>query len=325
MHRDITRYAALAAIVIGAVSAAPASAAYPDKPIRVIVPVSTGGGTDLVARHIAQKLTESWGQSVIIDNRPGAGGNIGAHAVSRADPDGYTMMLTYGANITVNPSLYKQVPFDPIKDFTPITQVAAAPYLIIVNPSVQARSVRELIALMKQKKENWSFASAAVGSPDHLSGELFKMMAGVEMENIPYKGGGPALVDVRGGRVPMSFSTIPAALPHLKADAVRALAITDTKRSKLFPELPTVAETLPGYEILTWYGIWGPPAMPSAIVDKWYKEVKRIVALPEVNAFLEKNGFSPVASSPAEYSDFIRKETRKYADIIKAAKVRPID
>src|SRR6185503_8445652 len=173
-----------------------------------------------------------------------------------------TLMLTYGANITVNPKLYKDVGFDAVKDFTPVTQIAAAPYLIIVNPAVQAQNVAQLIALMKQKKENWSFASAPVGSPDHLSGELFKMMAGVEMTNIPYKGGGPALLDVRGGRVPMSFSTIPAALPHLKAQAVRALAITDSTRSKLFPDLPTVAETLPGYEILTWYGIWGPSRMP---------------------------------------------------------------
>lgn len=323
MYKSIKRLAAGAAIL--AACAAPAVAAYPEKPIRLIVPVSTGGGTDLVARQIAQKLTESWGQSVIVDNRAGAGGNIGAQTVGRAEPNGYTLMLTYGANITVNPKLYKDVGFDPIKDFTPVTQIAAAPYLIIVNLAVQAQNVPQLIALMKQKKENWSFASAPVGSPDHLSGELFKMMAGVEMTNIPYKGGGPALLDVRGGRVPMSFSTIPAALPHLKAQAVRALAITDSKRSKLFPDLPTVAETLPGYEILTWYGIWGPSGMPRPIVDQIYTEVKRIIGLPDVNAFLQQNGFNPVASSPAEFAPFIKKETAKYAEIIRVANVRPIE
>lgn len=323
MYKSIKRLAAGAAIL--AACAAPAIAAYPEKPIRLIVPVSTGGGTDLVARQIAQKLTESWGQSVIVDNRAGAGGNIGAQTVGRAEPNGYTLMLTYGANITVNPKLYKDVGFDPIKDFTPVTQIAAAPYLIIVNLAVQAQNVPQLIALMKQKKENWSFASAPVGSPDHLSGELFKMMAGVEMTNIPYKGGGPALLDVRGGRVPMSFSTIPAALPHLKAQAVRALAITDSKRSKLFPDLPTVAETLPGYEILTWYGIWGPSGMPRPIVDQIYTEVKRIIGLPDVNAFLQQNGFNPVASSPAEFAPFIKKETAKYAEIIRVANVRPIE
>lgn len=323
MYKSIKRLAAGAAIL--AACAAPAIAAYPEKPIRLIVPVSTGGGTDLVARQIAQKLTESWGQSVIVDNRAGAGGNIGAQTVGRAEPNGYTLMLTYGANITVNPKLYKDVGFDPIKDFTPVTQIAAAPYLIIVNLAVQAQNVPQLIALMKQKKENWSFASAPVGSPDHLSGELFKMMAGVEMTNIPYKGGGPALLDVRGGRVPMSFSTIPAALPHLKAQAVRALAITDSKRSKLFPDLPTVAETLPGYEILTWYGIWGPSGMPRPIVDQIYTEVKRIIGLPDVNAFLQQNGFNPVASSPAEFAPFIKNETAKYAEIIRVANVRPIE
>lgn len=323
MYKSIKRLAAGAAIL--AACAAPAIAAYPEKPIRLIVPVSTGGGTDLVARQIAQKLTESWGQSVIVDNRAGAGGNIGAQTVGRAEPNGYTLMLTYGANITVNPKLYKDVGFDPIKDFTPVTQIAAAPYLIIVNLAVQAQNVPQLIALMKQKKENWSFASAPVGSPDHLSGELFKMMAGVEMTNIPYKGGGPALLDVRGGRVPMSFSTIPAALPHLKGQAVRALAITDSKRSKLFPDLPTVAETLPGYEILTWYGIWGPSGMPRPIVDQIYTEVKRIIGLPDVNAFLQQNGFNPVASSPAEFAPFIKNETAKYAEIIRVANVRPIE
>ena len=323
MYKLVRCLAAGAAIFV--VCAAPALAAYPEKPIRLIVPVSTGGGTDLVARQIAQKLTESWGQSVIVDNRAGAGGNIGAQTVGRAEPNGYTLMLTYGANITVNPKLYRDVGFDAFRDFTPVTQIAAAPYLIIVNPAVPAQNVAQLIALMKQKKENWSFASAPVGSPDHLSGELFKMMAGVQMTNIPYKGGGPALLDVRGGRVQMSFSTIPAALPHLKAQAVRALAITDNKRSKLFPDLPTVAETLPGYEILTWYGIWGPAKMPRPIVDKLYGEVKRIVSLPDVNAFLEQNGFNPVVSSPAEFSGFIKKETAKYAEIMRVANVRPIE
>ncbi|MBI4191826.1 MAG: tripartite tricarboxylate transporter substrate binding protein [Betaproteobacteria bacterium] len=323
MSKFVKRFAACAAVL--AVFASPVAADYPEKPIRIIITGQPGGGVDIVARQIGQKLSESWGQPVVIENRPGGGGSIAGQAVVRSDPNGYTLLLGAGTNMTVAPKLYK-LGYDPVKDFMPVTEIASAPYLVLVHPSVPVQTLPQLIALIKEKKqkkeEKFSFATASIGTPDHLSGELFKMMARVDMVHIPYKAAPLALIDLRGGHVPMAFATIPTALPHVKSRGVRALAITDSKRSKLLPDIPTVAETLPGYEMLTWYGIWTPAGTPAAVVDKIYREVKRIVNLLEVNALLRKDGFEPVVSTPAEFADFMKKETAKYGEIITAAGVR---
>lgn len=323
MSKVIKRFVACAAVL--AVFASPVAADYPEKPIRIIITGQPGGGVDIVARQIGQKLSESWGQPVVIENRPGGGGSIAGQAVVRSDPNGYTLLLGAGTNMTVAPKLYK-LGYDPVKDFMPVTEIASAPYLVLVHPSVPVQTLPQLIALIKEKKqkkeEKFSFATASIGTPDHLSGELFKMMARVDMVHIPYKAAPLALIDLRGGHVPMAFATIPTALPHVKSRGVRALAITDSKRSKLLPDIPAVAETLPGYEMLTWYGIWTPAGTPAAVVDKIYREVKRIVNLLEVNALLRKDGFEPVVSTPAEFAEFMKKETAKYGEIITAAGVR---
>ncbi|MBI4189372.1 MAG: tripartite tricarboxylate transporter substrate binding protein [Betaproteobacteria bacterium] len=327
MYEFVKRFAACAVIL--AAWASPAAADYPEKPIRVVVTAPPGGGTDIVARRIGQKLSESWGQPVVVENKGGGGGSIAAQAVVRSDASGYTLLLAAAPNMTVNPRLYnwsQNVGIDPIKDFVPITAIASAPYLAVVHPSLPVRTVPQLIALIKkskEKKENFSYASSSVGTPDHLSGVLFKMMAGVDnLVHIPYKGGGLALIAVRGGHVPMGFSTIPVVLPHVQSQSVRVLAITDSKRSKLLPDIPTVAETLRGYEILTWYGIWAPAGTPPAVVDKIYREVKRIVNLPDVSAYLQKGGFDLLTNTPAEFAEFAKKETAKYGEIVTAGDVR---
>jgi len=321
LPRFITRLAA--GLVLPALAFSGASRAeYPEKPIRVIIPVAAGGGTDIVGRLVSKKLSESFGQAVIVENRPGAGGNIGAAQVARAQPDGYTLLLTYGANITVNPTMYKSAGFDPVKDFAPVTAIASAPYLLVVNPKVPAENVAQLVQLMKQKKENFSFASAAQGSPDHLAGEMFKMMAGVEMLNIPYKGSAEGIIDVIGGRVQMSFITIPSGLNHVKSNSLRALGVTDRRRNALLPDVAPVSDTVPGFEIGTWYGVWAPAGTPPAIVNKLQGEIKRIVAMDDVKEFLSKSGFVAVASTPAEFAAFIKQETDKYGAIVKAANVK---
>jgi len=302
--------------------ATPALADYPERPIRVIVPVATGGGTDIVARLVGKKLSESFGQPVVVENRPGAGGNIGAVQVARAQPDGYTLLLTYGANITVNPKVYKNAGFDPTKDFAPVTEIASAPYLLVVNPNVPVTSVAQLIQLMKQKKENFSFSSAAQGSPDHLAGEMFKMMTGVEMLNIPYKGGAEGLIDVMGGRVQMSFVTIPTAINHVKNNALRPLGVSEPRRSALLPDVPPISDAVPGFEIGTWYGLWAPAGTPPAIVNRLQSEIKRIVAMEDVAAFFAKSGFVARATTPAEFAQFNKKETDKYGAIVNAANVK---
>ncbi|MBI4190327.1 MAG: tripartite tricarboxylate transporter substrate binding protein [Betaproteobacteria bacterium] len=306
--------------VILPASAITAAAEFPEKPIRIVTPGSPGAGTDILARQIGQKLTESWGQPVAIENRMGGGGGIAGRLVLNSEPSGHTLLLAAGSNMTVNPTLYK-LDYNPVQDFVAITEIAASPYLIIVHPSVPAKTVPQLIALAKQKKGSFNYASSSVGSPDHLAGELFKLMAGVDITHIPYKGGALAIIDVRGGYVPIGFSTVPTALPHVKSQGVRVLAITDSKRSKLFPDIPTVAETLPGYELLSWNGIWAPAATPPTAVDKIYREVRRIISLPEINARLRNDGFQPVGSSPTEFTEFMKTETSKFTKIIKAANI----
>jgi len=295
-----------------------ADEAYPSKPIRLVVPFPAGGPLDVVARAIGQKLTDAWGQPVIIDNRPGAGGNIGADLVAKSAPDGYTILEGALSTHAVNVSLYGKMPYDPIRDFAPITLVAVTPNVLVLNPSVPANSVQELIAYAKAHPGKLSFGSGSNGSAGHLAGEAFKAEAGVDMVHIPYKGGAPAMQALLAGDTQLMFDNLSNSTPQLKAGKIKALAVTTAKRSALAPELPTLAEAgLPGLDIYTWWGFLAPAGTPKEIIAKWNAEVTRILVTPEMKAFFAQQGAEPAPTSPEEFSALIRREITKYAKIVK--------
>jgi len=293
---------------------------YPSKPIKMIVPFSVGGTTDILARIIGQELTKAWGQQVIIDNRPGAGGNIGADLVAKSAPDGYTLVMGTVGTHAINASLYKKMPYDTVKDFAPITLVAAVPNVLVVHPAVPAKSVKELIEYAKANPGKLSFASSGNGTSVHLSGELFKAMAGVSMTHIPYKGSAPAIIDLMGGQVQLMFDNMPTALPHVKAGRLRALAVTSAKRSPAMPDLPTIAEAgVAGYEAESWFGVLAPAGTPSAIVTKLNGEIVRILGLPEIKERLLSQGAEPVGNSPEQFAAHITAEMAKWGNVVKAS------
>lgn len=293
--------------------------AYPAKPIRFIVPFAPGGGNDLIARLIGGKLADSWGQQVVVDNRPGAGGNIAAEIAARSAADGYTIFLFNSTN-AIAPSLFKSVPFDPIKDFEPVILIATSPFALVVHPSTPAKSVKELIALAKAKPGVLTYASGGNGSSTHLAAEEFKQLAGIQMIHVPYKGGGPALIDVIGGRVTMYFSSLPPSLPHIKAGRLRALGITSKERSPLLPDVPTISEAaLPGFESGSSYGIVVPAHTPKSIVLKMNAEIARLVATPEVSARLKEQGLHAGAGAPQDFGRFMKAEIAQWARVIKAS------
>lgn len=294
---------------------------FPDRPVRMIVTASAGGGTDTIARFFAQKLNEAWGQSVVVENKTGAGGNIGAQFVARAKPDGYTLLVSFGGVLTINPFLYKELGFDPIKDLAPVTLLATAPYVLAVNPTVvPSQSVKEFVDLLKSKPNKFSWASTAKGSPDHLSGELFQMMTGTQMTHIPYKGGMEGLLDVLGERVQLGFFTIPTALPYIQSGKLRALGTSDRQRVSLLPDVPTISEAgFAGYEVTTWYGVWAPAGTPDQIVNRLHADFKKTLQLPDVQKRLVDSGYDPKGDTPAEFAAFMKNETVKYEKIITAA------
>jgi tripartite-type tricarboxylate transporter receptor subunit TctC len=311
------------AIAPGVVSPAAFAQAYPNKPIRMIVPFPPGGTADILGRAIGQKLAENVGQQVIVENRAGANGNIGAQIVAKSPPDGYTLLMSPQSTLTNNPSLYSALPFDTLKDFAPITLVAETPHFIVVHPSVPAKTVGDLIALAKAKPGYLTFASAGSGSSLHLSGELFKSMSGIDIVHIPYKGAAPAVTDLLGGQVSMMFDTGPSALPHVRSGKTRAIAVTTAKRSRLMPDLPTVVESgLPGYDVTTWFGLVAPSGTPREIVTKLNTEVVRILQAPEVKERLETQAADPVGNTPEEFAAIIRADIAKWGEVIKLAGVR---
>ena len=314
---------ALAALFASSLLASPAwSQAYPAKPVRFIVPWPTGGGTDVFARAIGQKLTDSLGQSFIVDNRPGAAGNIGAELAAKSPPDGYTIIIAT-VTLATNPSMYAKLGFDPLKDLAPITLVAGVPHLLVVNPSLPVKSVKELIALAKSKPAQLNYASAGNGSPFHIAAELFKNLAGVDIVHVPYKGGGPAVTDVIGGQVHMTFANLVAVLPQVRAGRLRALGITSAKRSQAAPEIPTIAEGgLPGYDFTSWFGVLAPADTPKEIISRLNTEIVKILNTPELKDRLSKDGADLIASTPEEFATYLRAETTKWARVIKAAGIR---
>ena len=295
-----------------------AEQAYPSKPIRLVVPFPAGGSLDVVARAIGQKLTEAWGQPVVIDNRPGAGGNIGADLVAKSAPDGYTILEGALSTHAVNVSLYAKMPYDPIKDFAPITLVAVTPNVLVLNASYPVNSVPELLAYARANPGKLSFGSGSNGSAGHLAGELFKTEAGVDMVHIPYKGGAPALQALLAGDTQLMFDNLANSAAQLKAGKLKALAVTTAKRSSLMPELPTLSETgLPGFDIYTWWGFMAPAGTPKEVVAKWNAEVTKILNSPEMKAFFAQQGAEPAPDSPEQFAALIRSEINKYAKIVK--------
>ncbi len=297
--------------------------AYPSKPVKLIVPCPPGGATDVVARTLGQKLSEAWGQPVIVENRTGAGGNIGADVVAKAAPDGYTLLVASPAEIAINPSLYPQMPYDAAKDLLPVAQLATAPLVLVVHPSVPAKTVADLIALAKADPTKINFASSGSGGPQHMAGELFKLMAHVDATHVPYKGGAPAITDLLGGQVQFFFAGVPPALPHIKTGRLRAIAVTTPRRSALLPELPTVDEAgLPGFAVDNWQGLLAPAGTPANVVSKVAADVAKIEAEPDFAAKLRALGAETVESSPTKFAAFIQAESAKYADIIRKSRAK---
>ncbi len=297
---------------------------YPTKPIRIVVVSTPGGSVDTLARTVGPKLAERWGQQVLVDNRPGAGGAIAAEIVAKSPPDGYTLIMGTVASFATNVSLRKSLPYDPVKDFSPISLVATQNLMLLIHPSVPAKSVRELTAIAKKQPGVLSFASAGNGTGGHLSGELYKMLAGVDLLHVPYKGVQPALIDVVSGQVSMTFASIISAMPQVKNNRLRPLAVTGGQRSPAAKDLPTMIEAgVKGYESATWYGLLAPAGTPVDIVNKLSTEVVAILKSPEMNDRLSKEGADPVGNTPAEFARHIQAEIEKWRKVIQAAGIKP--
>jgi len=308
------------ALLISAASALAQS--YPAKPIKIVVPFPAGGIADLYGRLIGARLTDAWGQPIVIENRTGAGGNIGADAVAKSPPDGYTLVMGSFGTHAVNVSLFSSMPYDPVKDFAPIILVLEAEGLLVVHPSVPAQSVLDLIAYGRAHPGKLTYASAGMGTASHLAGELFKTMAKVEMTHVPYKGNVPAITDLLAGQTSLLFGTMPTVLPHAKAGKLRALATIGSVRSAAAPELPTVGETLPGFEVNNWVGLLAPAGTPNDIVRKWNVEVNRIMTGADIKQRLPVEGARYSPNTPEEFGAFIKSEIAKWAPVVKASGAR---
>lgn len=290
---------------------------YPSRPIRLVSPFPPGGFNDTLSRVMGQKMTESWGQQVVVDNRPGANMIIGTTLVAKAPPDGYTMVMAAIPH-AINPSLYK-LPYDPVKDFTAVAMICSVPNLLVLHPSVPATSVKELIAYAKANPGKLTFGSVGSGSSSHMAGELLKVTAGIDMVHVPYKGAAPALTDLVAGRIGVYIGATTSVLPHVRAGRLRALGVTTAKRVRSLPELPTVIEAgVPGFEVSSWYGLLGPAGISSNVVRKVNAEVRRIAELPDVRERLLKGGAEPATGSPAEFQAMIRNDVQKWARVVKA-------
>jgi tripartite-type tricarboxylate transporter receptor subunit TctC len=296
---------------------------FPTRPIKIIVPFAPGGATDVLARMVGAKLQESWGQPVVVDNRPGAGGNIGAEAAARSPGDGYTLLLAAAGFMAVSPSLYAKLPFDTVKDFAPVAQLVKAPLLLVVNSTVQARTVKELIDYGKANPGKLTIGNGGTGTAQHLGGEFFTYTAGINAVHVPYKGSAPATTDLIAGVFNAQFDNMVTLIGHVKSGKIRPLGVSSLKRAAILPEVPTIAESgLPGFETGTWYGVVAPASTPAVIVDKLNREINRILALPDVSEKLVQMGLEASPMTPAAYGEFIRKEIAQYARVIQNAKIK---
>jgi tripartite-type tricarboxylate transporter receptor subunit TctC len=310
-------------LIAGLLLAAQAQAAFPERPVTLVVPFAAGGSTDVVARVIAEKMSEDLGQQVIVQNVAGAGGSLGAGNVARADADGYTILMGTVATHALNPLILKNKPYDAEADFTPVSLLVLVPNVLVVNPELPAKSVEELLALLKAEPDKWSYASSGNGTPLHLSGELFNSMAGVTMEHIPYKGSGPALNDVLGNQVSIMFDNLPSSSAHIKAGTLRALAVTTADRAPSFPDVPTMAEAgLPGYETYTWNALFAPKDTPKEVVDRLNAAATKAMADPGVGERMKEFSATIVASSPDELAAHVKAEIAKWTPVVKDANVQ---
>ncbi|MBO9677368.1 MAG: tripartite tricarboxylate transporter substrate binding protein [Acidovorax sp.] len=308
--------AALAATALAPTGAA--AQAFPSKPITIIVPFSAGGTTDILARVVGQALTTELGQSVIVDNRAGAGGNIGGQAAARAPADGYTLFMGTVGTHAINAALYKKMPFDPIKDFAPLTRVANVPNLLVANPAQPYKTVQELIAYAKANPGKVNFGSSGSGSSIHLSGELFKSMAKVDMQHVPYKGSAPAVTDLLGNQIGIMFDNMPSAIQHVRSGKLRPLAVTTAKRSPELPDVPTIAEAgVPGYEATSWFGLFAPAGTPTPVVAQLNKAIVKVLNLPDVKKKIAEQGGEVVAETPEQFAAFIQRESVKWGKVVK--------
>lgn len=316
--RNQRRYlvAALAACAMVSTTSADAQT-WPARPIRMIVPFATGGGTDIQARLFSAKLQPTLG-TVIVDNRPGGGGNIGAELVAKAPPDGYTVLFQ-SASLAVNQTLYRKLNYSAVRDLAPVLLVSSTPLVLVVHPSVPAKSVKDLIALAKANPDKLNYASTSSGSTSHLSAELFKTMTGTRITHVPYKGSGPAVTALMGGEIDMLFSPMPPTVPQVKAGRIRALAVTTLKRSPVMPDVPTMNDTLKGFESDNWYGMFFPAGTPREIINRFHAEMSKVLKDADVRALMAKEGAEPLGSSPDEFGAYFKKEVEKYAKVIKAA------
>jgi tripartite-type tricarboxylate transporter receptor subunit TctC len=313
-----------AVVVLTALGASAAAAqGYPTKPVRLIAPYPAGGSSDLVARVVAQKFSDRYGQQFVVDNRAGAGGVLGTEMAARAAPDGYTLLLGNIAPLAISPAMQPKLGFDPLKDFAPVSMLATGPTVLVVNPAVPAKSVKELIVLAKAQPGKLNYGTGGNGTPAHLTGELFKQMAGVQLVHVPYKGTGQSVNDVIAGQIQLVFASMPVGMPHVKTGRLRALAVTGANRTALAPDLPTVAESgLPGFAFDTWWSLLAPARTPAALINQLNAETRRVLVLPDVKERFADLGIDGAASSPAEFSAFLKAELEKFAKLIQATGIR---
>ena len=290
--------------------------AWPSKAVKIVVPFVAGGATDVVARLLAQKLTDAWGQSVVVENRSGAGGNIGADVVAHSPPDGYTLLMTSGSIVTANPYIYKAMTFDPAKDLVPITNVASGPQVIVVSPSVPVRDLRELIAMAKASPGKINYGSAGVGTQTHLAFENFLYSAGVDMTHVPYKGEAAVITDLMGGQIQAATPNLGAAIGFIKDGKLRALAVTSRERSAQLPDVPSASEVLPGFENAGWFGLMAPAGTPRDVIDKIYRDSARVLRSEDFRAKLAQQGMVPVGNSPSDFGAAIREESARWAKVV---------
>ena len=315
MHRICAALLALAAATVSAQS-------YPNRVIRIVVPYPPGGGADITARPIAQMLSERWGQPVIIENRGGASGMIGADIVAKAPPDGYTLMVSASAEVALNVAIFPKMPYDPVRDFAPITLATVTPMALVVHPSVPVTSLKEYIAIARAKPGSMTFGSSGAGSPHHFAGEWLKMLTKIDIVHVPYKGSGPLIIDLLGGHAQSGFVTLLPAMPYVKAGKLRALAVTTQKRVPLLPEVPALAETLPGFDISQWNAVWAPAATPKDVLDKLSTEITRIVQSADYKARMTEQGSEAIGNSPSELAAFQKAEIEKYRKIAQQANIQ---
>lgn len=308
-------------LCVALVGVAPVQAAWPERTVTLIVPWAPGGSTDILARMLSDYLTRSLGQTFIVENKAGASGNIGSNLVAKAKPDGYTLLVGSMSTHAMNQALFSSMPFEPVDDFTPISLVAFVTNTLVINPKIAVKNVAELIAYAKANPKKLNFASAGAGSTNHISAVLFELAAGIQMTHIPYKGGAPAVLDTVAGQTEVLFGAGTQTLPHVKSGKLKLLAVTESTRSPQLPDTPTVAETLPGYELVVWYGAFGPKDLPKEITERLSTEINRIVALPEVRTKMSAIGVEVVSSTPAGFAKTLQQDAAKFTKLIRELKI----